>query len=207
MLRDRIISHIKPEFHILDVGAGAGIVEHMRFKGRVAQVCGIDLDQRVRKNPHLDRGSVADASAIPYEDNSFNLVLPDNVMEHLVCPYRVFSEIKRVLKPGGVFLFKTPNRNHYMPLVSRMTSHGFHQFFNRLRGRTETDTFPTYYRANSKEQVKKLADRAGLELVSIERIEGRPEYLRLAAITYVFGLLYERIVNAFPLLSPSVFCL
>jgi hypothetical protein len=29
-----------------------------------------------------------------------------------------------------------------------------------------------------------------------DRIEGRPEYLRLTFLTYIFGLFYERIVNA-----------
>jgi SAM-dependent methyltransferase len=201
LFRERILSHLRPEFHVLDVGAGAGIVEQMRFKGHVAEVCGIDLDARVRENPHLDDGRVADAGSIPYEDNRFDLVFADNVMEHLDDPETVFSEIKRVLKPEGILLFKTPNRSHYMPLISRMTPHGFHLFYNRLRGREETDTFPTHYLANSKAQVEGLAEKTGLELITVERIEGRPEYLRLSALTYAVGLLYERIVNALPLLA------
>lgn len=201
LFRDLILSHLKPESHVLDVGAGAGIVEQMHFKGHVAQVCGVDLDPRVTENPHLDEGRLADAGSIPYEDNRFDLVFADNVMEHLDAPYTVFSEIRRVLKPGGILLFKTPNRSHYMPLISRMTPHGFHQFYNRLRGREATDTFPTHYLANSKAQITKLAIRSGLELVSVDRVEGRPEYLRLTALTYAVGLIYERIVNALPFLA------
>lgn len=201
LFRERILSHLKHEFYVLDVGAGAGIVEQMHFKGHVARVCGVDLDPRVTENPHLDEGRLADAASIPYEDNRFDLVFADNVMEHLDDPDTVFSEIRRVLKPGGILLFKTPNRSHYMPLISRMTPHGFHQFYNRLRGREETDTFPTHYLANSKVQVEGLAAKTGLELVSVDRVEGRPEYLRLTALTYAVGLLYERIVNALPFLA------
>ena len=36
---------------------------------------------------------------------------------------------------------------------------------------------------------------------SIERIEGRPEYLRGGVLPYLFGIAYERIVNATELLS------
>jgi hypothetical protein len=93
-------------------------------------------------------------------------------------------------------MFKTPNRTHYMPLIAGWTPHIFHQWINRRRGREEADTFPTLYRANSVAQVKAVAQASGLKIERIERIEGRPEYLRLSAITYIVGLVYEKIVNA-----------
>jgi len=37
----------------------------------------------------------------------------------------------------------------------------------------------------------------------VERIEGRPEYLRLAWPTYVLGAAYERLVNASELFAPG----
>ena len=197
LFREKILSYVKPDHHILDLGAGAGIVEQMHFQGKVAHVCGVDLDPRVIDNPHIDEGRVADAGSIPYESNRFDLVFADNVMEHLAEPVAVFSEIQRVLKPGGLLLFKTPNRSHYMPLISRLTPHSFHQFYNRMRGREEDDTFPTCYLANSKTQIINIAALTGLEVFEIDRIEGRPEYLRLSALTYVVGICYERVVNSF----------
>lgn len=197
LFRERVLEYLSPEFRVLDVGAGAGIVEQMQFRGRVAQICGVDLDPRVVENPHIDEGRIADAGAIPYASSHFDLVFADNVMEHLDDPGAVFSEIYRVLKPGGILAFKTPNRSHYMPIMSRVTPHWFHEFYNGIRGRGEVDTFPTHYLANSQAQVVRLAANAGFEVVSIEHIEGRPEYLRLTPISYGFGLLYERVVNAF----------
>jgi SAM-dependent methyltransferase len=114
----------------------------------------------------------------------------------------VYKEVARVLKPGGVLLFKTPNKWHYMPTIARVTPHRFHQFVNRLRGRAEVDTFPTRYRTNTKGDVVHLADRAGFSVERIERIEGRPEYLRITWPTYLVGLIYERIVNSTSLLAP-----
>lgn len=180
---------------VLDVGAGAGIVSQMNFKGKFTHVCGIDPDPRVVKNPYLDEGKVAVAEKIPYEDASFDLIFSDNVLEHLDHPEEVFAEVNRVLRPGGIFLVKTPNKKHYVPLIARWTPHRFHRFFNRLRGRDSEDTFPTRYKANSPRDLQKLSEAAGLSIESIRLVESRPEYLRLNPFTYLIGIAYERLVN------------
>lgn len=202
LFRERILSHVKPNSVILDLGAGAGIVSQMNFKGLAQKICGVDLDPRVVDNPMLDEGRVSDAGGIPYEDEVFDIVFSDNVFEHLDTPLAVYKEFARVLKPGGVLLFKTPNKWHYMPTIARMTPHAFHQFVNRLRGRSEVDTFPTRYRTNTRGDVEWLAAKAGFVVERIEHIEGRPEYLRMTWPTYVVGTLYERIVNMTSLLAP-----
>jgi ubiquinone/menaquinone biosynthesis C-methylase UbiE len=121
LFRQRVLKAIEPGMDVLDIGAGAGIVEAMNFRGLARRVCGVDLDPRVESNPFLDEGRVADASGIPYPDSSFDAVFADNVMEHLDEAKTVFAEIARVLKPGGTLLFKTPNRKHYMTLIARLT--------------------------------------------------------------------------------------
>lgn len=201
IFRQRVLEVLEPNMRLLDLGAGAGIVAAMNFKGVVAHVSGVDLDHRVASNPFLDEGKVSDAGEIPYPDASFDIVISDNVMEHLDHPEEVFREISRVLRPGGKLLFKTPNRTHYMPLIARMTPHRFHQWVNRRRGRHETDTFPTRYLCNSPTQIRHHADSVGLNLEQIELIEGRPEYLRFSALTYLAGIAYERLVNALPMLG------
>lgn len=202
LFRERILAHLGPDASVLDLGAGAGIVEQMNFKNLAASVCGVDLDPRVVDNPMLDEGRVANADGIPYEDARFDVVFSDNVLEHLDEPLQVFREVARVLKPGGVFLFKTPNKWHYMPTIARLTPHGFHQYVNRLRGRAEVDTFPTRYRANCLGDIKRLAVEADLLVERVERIEGRPEYLRMMWPTYLLGLAYERLVNSAEMLAP-----
>lgn len=201
IFRERILVHLRKDSIVLDLGAGAGIVAAMNFRGLAAKVCGVDLDPRVQENPFLDEGKISDAGEIPYPDNVFDIVFSDNVMEHLDAPENVFREIVRVLKPGGMLLFKTPNRMHYMPLIARSTPLWFHQYMNRLRGRREVDTFPTRYKANSAKQIKRVANAAGFRVSKIEFLEGRPEYLRIFFLTYLLGLFYERVVNSTSLLS------
>ncbi len=202
LFRERILSHLTgADLTILDLGAGAGIVEAMNFKGHAREVCGLDPDPRVVDNPYLDEGKVGVGESIPYPDGRFDLVFADNVLEHLPDPDRVFAEVARVLRRGGGLLAKTPNKWHYVPLIARLTPHAFHRWVVRWRGRAGDDVFPTRYRANSPAAIKRLAATAGLEVVRIELIEGRPEYLRFSTPTYLLGWLYERLVNRVPALA------
>lgn len=183
------------ELDVLDLGAGAGIVSQMDFRGQARCICGLDPDPRVTSNPYLNEGKVGVGEAIPYPDSCFDLVFADNVLEHLPDPDKVFAEVVRVLRPGGVFMAKTPNTWHYMPLISRLTPHSFHRWIVQKRGRAPDDIFPTRYRANTYREIGRLAKGAGLTVEKIEQIEGRPEYLRINALVYLLGSLYERVVN------------
>jgi SAM-dependent methyltransferase len=121
LLREAVLREIDPTKELLDLGAGAGIVPEMAFKGLARRVCGVDPDPRVVENPHLDEGREGFGESIPYPDASFDVVVSDNVLEHLDNPVEVFSEVRRVLKPGGVFLAKTPNRWHYVAIGADST--------------------------------------------------------------------------------------
>lgn len=46
---------------------------------------------------------------LPFNDNSFNLVIANQVFEHLKNIFSPLSEIHRVLKPGGILVFSVPN--------------------------------------------------------------------------------------------------
>jgi SAM-dependent methyltransferase len=202
VFRQRILARLRRDALVLDLGAGAGILPQMDFKGSALKVCGIDLEPRVRTNPLLDEGRQAAADQIPYENDTFDMVFSNNVLEHLASPVAVFREVHRVMKPGGFFLFKTPNVWHYVPIIARLTPQKFHHRIVGGRGRESEDVFPKFYRANSRDAVVRLADSAGFDVVSIERLEGRPEYLRMFGITYLAGLAYERLVNSVEAFAP-----
>jgi 2-polyprenyl-3-methyl-5-hydroxy-6-metoxy-1,4-benzoquinol methylase len=196
--REQILRHITPRMRVMDLGAGAGIVKEMNFRGLAKSIAGVDPDPRVVQNPYLDEARIGIGESIPYPDASFDLVFADNVLEHLEQPTRVFTEIARTLTPGGLLLVKTPNRRHYMPTLARILPHRVHDWYNRLRGRETEDTFPTFYRVNTPAALRKHAAEAGLRVREVHLIEGRPEYLRLTWPTYLAGWAWERAVNTVP---------
>jgi SAM-dependent methyltransferase len=202
LFREAVTEQMRGVKDVLDLGAGAGIVRELDLRGLGPRVHGIDLDPRVLDNPCLDDARIGRAEDIPYPEGSFDLVFCNNVLEHLPDPERAFAEVARVLRPGGVFLAKTPNRWHYVALLAQLTPHRVHELVNEWRGREREDTFPTLYRANSGSALRKWAAAAGLEVERIRRVEGRPEYLRLFAPAYLLGIAYERIVNATDALAP-----
>ncbi len=183
------------EGRILDLGAGTGIISELEWRGPERRVYGFDLDPRVGSNCLVDRSVIGDGFHLSFENSSFDAAVSVNVFEHLADPLGVLSEVHRVLKPGGCFSIKTPNRDHYIGWVSRLTPTWFHQWYNQLRGRESEDTFSTYYRFNRFHDVRSIAERSGFELVELEGFEGVPEYLLLSALMFYPGLWYERWVN------------
>jgi len=195
LFRDRIRKNLKPDSVVLDLGAGAGAVA-LNFKGQVLRVCGVDPDERVLENPYLDESKTGYAESIPYNDETFDIVICMHLLEHLCHPQDAFKEIHRILKPKGLLFIKTTNKYHYVPALAQITPLCFHKFYNKLRGRETEDTFPTYYRANSEGQINRYAESTGFSIESLELIEGRPEYLRITWPIYLPAALYEKIVNS-----------
>lgn len=199
MFRNLIKSKIEPHHSVLDLGAGRGAKSEMDFSGQARFVAGVDPDPAVLENPFVDDAKVMTPPdyEIPYPDESFDLVFSNSVLEHIENPQIFFAEASRVLKPGGCFLAKTPNRWHYVAVLASLTPHWFHQFYNRLRGRERVDTFPTVYACNTKQQLSAYGESSGLGVAELRIVEGRPEYLRIFGLPYLFGIIYEKLVNGF----------
>ncbi len=96
----------------LDIGCGTGyFCEHLQQRWPSAQGVGLDLAEgmlnfaRIRC-PEL-RYICADAEQLPLQDNSQDLVFSSLALQWCADFSSVLSEIKRVLKPGGVLLFSS----------------------------------------------------------------------------------------------------
>lgn len=195
LFRDKVLENLSEEMTMLDVGAGSGKLPQMNFRGACRQVVGIDPDESVLTNPHLDQSYVASGESIPFDSETFDIAISDNVWEHIEYPKEFLREIWRVLKLNGLYLAKTPNALHYVSLIGKITPHWFHEAINSLRGRSHSDTFETHYKLNSRDTIFSSAQDAGYKVEFFRSYEGRPEYLRVSALTYLFGIAYERIVN------------
>ncbi|MGJ8597242.1 bifunctional 2-polyprenyl-6-hydroxyphenol methylase/3-demethylubiquinol 3-O-methyltransferase UbiG [Sulfitobacter sp.] len=101
---------------VLDLGCAGGFMAEA-LDDRGAQVTGIDpaADAIKAARTHAaDRNITYDigvGEALPYVDGQFDAVVCVDVLEHVKDLNKVLAEISRVLKPGGMFLFDTINRN------------------------------------------------------------------------------------------------
>lgn len=100
-----------PEAHILEVGCGTGVLTRVLAQREgVASVTGTDLaPSLVARATDAASGlenvsfQVADARDLPFEDESFDVVVMDSVLVHVPTPERAVAEVRRVLRPSGVF--------------------------------------------------------------------------------------------------------
>ena len=103
---------------VLDLGcAGGFMAEALAERG--AEVMGIDPAAKAieaarahaAQTGHQIRYDVGVGEALPYEDAGFDAVVCVDVLEHVQDLAQVLAEVSRVLRPGGLFLFDTINRN------------------------------------------------------------------------------------------------
>jgi len=133
---------------VLEVGSGLGsILLEMRRRGFRAlgiepseEWCGI-IRRRFEKeglpSSCLVQGIGED---LPFADESVDLVVSLQVLEHVEEPERVLCEIDRVLRPGGIFYLSAPNyfsfsEDHYRVLWFPGLTHRTGSWYLRLRGR------------------------------------------------------------------------
>ena len=197
-----IRSYLRPEIAALDAGAGRGLMYPYDYREIVGRMAGADEDPAVMNNTNLSEAAVADLAHLPYEDGEFDLVFSKYVFEHLERPLAVMRELRRVMKADGHLLIHTPNRWHYVAMVATVTPTSFHAWFNAKRGRVDADTFPTRYRANDRRTLQRLAEASGFRIDRFDILETKPDYLAFHPMAYQAGILYERIVNRWPRLTP-----
>jgi SAM-dependent methyltransferase len=102
----RLCAPLLPAGRVLDLGCGVG---HSWHELLPRETVGVDRDARVLEGQ--GRETVAAATrARPFEADSFDGVLSVQSIEHVPDPERVIAEVRRVLRPGGVAVFATPNR-------------------------------------------------------------------------------------------------
>ena len=98
----------------LEIGAGTGYFSlNLQLAGVVGEATCTDISpgmlEALRANAsrlRLDVETVAcDAAELPFEDDSFDLVLGHAVLHHLPALERSFDELVRVLRPGGTLFF------------------------------------------------------------------------------------------------------
>jgi SAM-dependent methyltransferase len=96
---------------VLEIGVGLG-TDHIQFARAGAKMTGIDLTPRcidLTRRRFEQEGlesdlRIMDAERLEFDDDSFDAVYSFGVLHHIPSTERAFAEVRRVLRPGGVFL-------------------------------------------------------------------------------------------------------
>lgn len=195
---------LNDKFRLLDIGCGrGGLIEQLEHPLRLTT--GIDPDFDSLREYRLEGmpRAAAISDSLPFVSNTFNMVTAAWLLEHLKDPAATFSSVYRVLNPGGVFVFITPNARHPITWANRVAGR-FGRFqtrlVDRIYGRAAGDTFPTYYRANSLQALELQLNRAGFIIDHIDFVAD-PSYVAFNEFLFRFmsavddGLAKERRIH------------
>ena len=107
----KAVSNVMPLFSgkILDSGCGSMPYKNIILSNndKVTNYIGLDIESGLNYE-NVNADFLWDGSIMPFEDSSFDVVISTEVMEHVPDPDSYLMEVKRVLKPGGMFFFTVP---------------------------------------------------------------------------------------------------
>lgn len=150
---------LPPGSRIIDIGAGDGfhlkLLQQFGNKGWLIE--GVDPDETAvsaarAKGLEMHNGFVQDLR-LPAETYDFSMLIM--TIEHVDAPERLLAEVARILKPGGRIGIVTDNTGSPdFSLAKHRHWGGYH--------------FPRHWNLFSKKSMRRLAENAGLEVVSLE---------------------------------------
>jgi SAM-dependent methyltransferase len=193
ILESEAMRYVSPQCVLLDAGCGHAAPLLLNLAPHVGRAIGVDVGN---VHPPEIEYIQADLAHTGLPPESVDLVVSRSVLEHLSAPSDVFREIHRVLRPGGRFVFLTPNRWDYASLAALAIPNRLHPLLvRRLTDRQECDTFPTFYRANSNRAIRRLARQSGFKIEAIRYLNQYPDYFRKIPPLFLLGVAYERLTS------------
>jgi ubiquinone/menaquinone biosynthesis C-methylase UbiE len=185
----------------LELGCGHQILPPWRYEQeqkltkRTIHIVGLDYDfNSLQKHKTIDKRVRGDIGQLPFGNAHFDIVTSNMVFEHLKNPAIQLEEIFRVLKPGGILVFHTPNVFSYDTIAAMVIPEIIKAklvwFF---QGRAEEDVFPAYYKINTTGSIQQYAKSAGFEIIQIKMITSSAQFVMIPPLV-VLELILIRIL-------------
>ena len=120
---------------LLEIGFGSGVT-FLNLREKYQEIHGLDLKApagqvrdaftRMEIETHLLTGNVM---SLPYANGSFDAVLMISILEHLESAHQadIFSEVQRVLRPGGQAIYGVPVERPFMSMMFRLLGYNIHE--------------------------------------------------------------------------------
>lgn len=203
--REMLERHVKQTERWLDIGCGRRLfpewmpqaAEHQLNITRSARsVFGIDHDfASLTENRTVPMRVAGDCSRLPFADCSFDLLTANMVVEHVADPEALLQDARRVLKPGGLLVFHTPNLHSYATFIATLVPESWKKkLVGIIEGRKDTDVFPTHYQMNVPSRIHALAKKNGFRVSRLDMMESSAQAVIFGPLV-IFELFWIRILR------------
>lgn len=216
--RYAIVSNYIKNKVVLDIASGEGYGSNLMSQ-HASSVYGVDIDaqsithakKRYRKNNLSFH--VGSTSNIPLEDNSIDVVVSFETIEHHDEHEQMFKEIKRVLKANGILIISSPDKYFYSDLpnyknkfhVKELYKEDFialiSEFFSHYQILTQS-----YLNRNSimlDNHTREVTNFYSGDFLKLMEVPSHPEFLIAIASNYKFEKLYNSVFEGEPILKSN----
>ncbi|HBR16346.1 MAG: hypothetical protein A3G39_05690 [Deltaproteobacteria bacterium RIFCSPLOWO2_12_FULL_43_16] len=163
-----LTTHHSPLTTILDIGCGTGFLTHglARLLPQ-ANIFGCDIAHEmidVTRSKGQASGNkiyllTADGGVLPYKDKAFDMAASNLVYQWIRDIKTAFSEARRVLKPGGIFVFST---------LGLETLKELRHCYAEASAKFNKDGLPPFMVFSEKQIIQSVLERVGFKNISIE---------------------------------------
>ncbi|MBQ7668039.1 MAG: methyltransferase domain-containing protein [Clostridia bacterium] len=149
---------------LLDAGCGtAPMLSLLKEKYPNKKFVGIDLSDKmieVAKSKNLDNVEfvVGDCENLPFEENTFDIIINSQSFHHYPNPQAFFDSVNKVLKPGGILIL----RDMYIPIKpARWFANNIELPFLNLLGYGDVKT-------HSLDEIRQYCKNSNLKIIKLE---------------------------------------
>jgi len=167
------VSGPKPRFLEVGCGPGLGIQEAFRRKWQVYGQDVTDVFAQTLREKYNAEIYIGELDQAGYDDNFFDVVYLDSVIEHVPDPEKMLKEIERILKPGGSIYIITPNADALI--------NGFRDLLLKILGRKKTTRIsgleqPYHITGFTRSSFKTMCDNNGRKIKRFQIYSGWNEW-------------------------------
>jgi SAM-dependent methyltransferase len=147
---------------VLDLGCGVGFFGRAWAEKGPKGVPLVGMDLQINLLGEAGQGYIGrvegDVHRLPMRDASYGAVVFANALHHVSDPVRALSEVRRILRPGGVVVAHDPREVGVIEFAKRVIRKG-------------SDVFTEYHRAFSPSEYKSIFEQAGLSLTRFAAVD------------------------------------
>lgn len=182
---------------IYEAGGGSCSVVPPELLSR-SKITVVDIDEdQVRNNTYAHEAILGDVQAYRFGQETFDLVICYNVIEHLPHVDAALLNFRDALKRGGMILIGAPNPRSLSGVVTKYSPHWFHVWFYRhIRGIKDAGLpgeppFPTFFHPLvTLPRLEAFAAASGLEVIYRREVES-PRYPEMRRRKPLFAALVD----------------